>query len=381
MTISCTWRTMRRMLFFPAVIVLLGLAASRAQGQEFLRLGESARGLGMGGALTAIAGSFDAMFYNPAGLALTPHARIEISYWREGSRDKDVTDGSDFFDTLDRLAGTSTAQVDAFLQSDGKKAQSARTQSFAGYHNETGFGAAYIETTRLSAPASPASPTQLDLTYDRISGGLFTLAYESDLKLLMWGVTVKFLERTSSFRTLSAADIGTDAAFSTEFGAAGKNEIDFDVGFIARVPLPFIRPTIGVALMNGNSPDFNRVTVQALERELNIAIAFEPDFLPDYMRLIITGEQRDSNSSAFPDEKSNRKREHLGAELSLFPYSPEIYWLHVRVGKSQGFGSFGIGVNLSKFATLDFVSYSEDVGTPGVQIRQQREMIQLKLGF
>ena len=372
---------MRRMLIFPAVILLLGLAEHRAQGQEFLRLGESARGLGMGGALTAIADSFDAMFYNPAGLVRSTNARIEISYWQEDSRDKDVADGSDFFDKLDSLAGTSAAQVDAFLQSDGKKAQSARTQSFAGYHNETGFGAAYIETTRLSSPASLASPTRLDLTYDRISGGLFTLASESDLKLLMWGVTVKFLERTSSFRTLSAADIGNDAAFSTETGAAGKNEVDFDAGFIARVPIPFIRPTIGVALMNINSPDFNRTTVQPLERELNIAIAFEPDFLPDYMRLIITGEQRDSNDSAFPNEKSTRKREHLGAEISLFPYSPEIYWLHVRAGKSQGFDSFGIGVNLSKFASIDFVSYSEDVGPPGVKIRQQRELIQLKLGF
>ena len=47
----------------------------------------------------------------------------------------------------------------------------------------------------------------------------------------------------------------------------------------------------------------------------------------------------------------------------------------------RAFDSFGIGVNLSKFASIDFVSYSEDVGPPGVKIRQQRELIQLKLGF
>ena len=50
-------------------VILSGWAGQTARGQEFLRLGESARGLAMGGALTAVADSFDAMLYNPDGLA------------------------------------------------------------------------------------------------------------------------------------------------------------------------------------------------------------------------------------------------------------------------------------------------------------------------
>ena len=335
----------------------------------------------MGGALTAVADSFDAMLYNPAGLVQSEESRVELSYWQEESKDNDVIDGSNFFSELDGLAGTSEAEVDVFLQREGIKAQSARTQTFAGYHNGTGFGIGIIDTTRLSSPASPSAPTQLDLTYDNITGGLLTLSYASDSKFLMWGITLKSLQRDSSNRILSAADIGADSNFRAEFGTKGDNETDFDLGLLVRLPIPFLRPTFGVAVMNASSPDFNRVTVQPLKRETNIGLALEPDMFREYIKLIISAEIRDNSSSAFPEEKENRKREHLGAELSFLPYDKDIFWMHVRIGKSQGFSTFGIGVNFSRFATIDVVSYAEDVGDPGVEIRQRRQLVQLKIGF
>lgn len=361
--------------------LLAGWHGNSAHGQEFLRLGESARGLGMGGALTAVANSFDAMLYNPAGLIQSRESRFELSYWQEESRDTDVIDGDNFFSALDSLAGTSEAQVDAFLRNNGIKAQSARKQTMAGYHNETGFGIAYLDTTRLSSPASLISPTQLDLTYARISGGLTTLSYASDSQFFLWGITIKSLQRESSSRVLSAADIGTDPGFTSESGAKGDSEIDYDLGFLMRIPIPFFRPTFGMTIMNATSPDFNQAGFQPLPKEVNIGIAFEPNIFREYSKLIISAEMRDNNDDAYPDELSNRKREHLGLELSLLPYDKDKYWMHLRAGRSQGYSTFGIGVNFSGIASLDLVSYAEDVGGANVEVRQRRRLIQFKLGF
>lgn len=379
-----SFRARRWPIYFSVLsftLILLGWVDQKAQGQEFLRLGESARGLAMGGALTAVADSFDAMLYNPAGLVKSKNGRFELSYWQEESKDTEVIDGGNFFSQIDSLAGSSEAGVNSFLQENGIKAQSARTQTLAGYHNGTGFGIAYLQTTRLSSPATLASPTQLDLTYDRISGALMTLSYATDSQFLMWGITLKSLERESSFRILSAADIGNDPDFETEFGSTGDSEFDYDVGFLMRLPIPFLRPTIAVAIMNATSPDFNGTTVQALPKETNIGIAFEPNMFREYTRLIISAEIRDNSDSAYPDEKENRKREHLGAELSFYPYDKDVYWMHVRIGKSQGFSTFGFGVNWSRHFTIDLVSYAEDIGDPGEELRQRRQLVQIKLGF
>ena len=378
------WRLLLTIL--PLVALLATWPGRQAQGQEFLRLGESARGLGMGGALTAVAESFDAMFYNPAGLAQSKTSRFELSYWQEESKDSDTIDGRNFYEELDTLAGTTEAEVDDFLRQNAIKAQSARWQTLAGYHNGSGFGVAYLDTIRLSSPASITSPAELNLTYDHISGGLMTLAYATGSEFLMWGVTLKTLERESSLRALSAADIGTDSTFESEFGAKGASEFDYDVGFLMRLPIPFFRPTFAVAIMNATSPDFNRTTVQPLPKETNIGIALEPNMFRDYSRLIISAEIRDNSDSAYPDEKSNRKREHYGAELSLLPSGKDdsgkdLYWVHVRIGRSQGYTSFGFGANFSDNASIDVVSYAEDVGDANQELRQRRELVQIKLGF
>lgn len=373
-------------LLLTTLPLLAAWPGNPAQGQEFLRLGESARGLAMGGALTAVADSFDAMFYNPAGLAQSKTSRFELSYWQEESKDSDVTDGGNFFEEADTLAGTTEAEVDSFLQENANKAQSARTQTLAGYHNKTGFGIAYLDTTRLSSPASPTSPPELRLTSDHISGVLMTLAFASEREFIMWGITLKSLERKSSFRILTSADIGNDPDFKSEFGSQGASEFDYDVGFLIRLPIPFFRPTFAATIMNATSPDFNRVTVQSLPKETNIAIAFEPNMFRDYSRLIISAEIRDNSGSAYPDEKANRKRKHLGAELSLLPSGKDeagrdLYWMHLRIGESQGYSSFGIGFNLADNASIDLVSYAEDVGDANTELRQRRELVQIKLGF
>jgi hypothetical protein len=50
----------------------LGFLGSSATGFTFMRIGVGARPVGMGGAYTAVADDANALFWNPAGLALAP---------------------------------------------------------------------------------------------------------------------------------------------------------------------------------------------------------------------------------------------------------------------------------------------------------------------
>ena len=55
-----------------AVGTALGLLGSSATGFTFMKIGIGARPIGMGGAYTAVADDANALFWNPAGLALNP---------------------------------------------------------------------------------------------------------------------------------------------------------------------------------------------------------------------------------------------------------------------------------------------------------------------
>ena len=129
-------------------------AATNAQAQEFHRWAESARGLGMGGALTAVATGSDAMLYNPAGLIQQQFWKVELS----GSTDKSDSDPDGFFSTFNGFPGTAE-EVDAFLV-ESEESRYLREQLFASFHNGRGLGFGFIAITPPQPPRFEEEPPQ-----------------------------------------------------------------------------------------------------------------------------------------------------------------------------------------------------------------------------
>jgi hypothetical protein len=384
----CPSHPCTRLAVWLGAVLLLALPPHAARADEFPRLFESARGVSMGDALTAVADSFDAMFYNPAGLSQSQDWRLEARHWQEESRDDGVLSGGNFFDGLDNLRGKDPTVAQAFLSNFADRPQSVRSQTLAGYHTENGFGIAWVDTIRKATRPAEFFPEQsVHLTYDRISGGLFTLAYASELRLFMWGVTLKYLTREAAVSNVTP-DRLVLPVFDSSFGRQGNTEFDYDAGIMARLPFPFLRPTIAVALLNGRAPDFGladvpqgQLSVPPLERELNVGLSFQPDLLPESVKLIVSFETRDINETSL-DDTSSRRRESWGAELSLFPQAGnEVHMLKLRVGNNQNQSAFGVGFNLADYATIDFVSSKEELAEGSLRDPQHRRMIQLTVGF
>ena len=165
-----------------AGILLLAFTAPGAWGEEFRRWAESARGLGVGGALTAVASGSDAMQYNPAGLAQDVIWKVELAY----SQDESENDPGGVFDRLDDLPGTAAEVGD--LLTEGRDSGYRREQLFASFHTGGGFGLAAIDVqTRQSQPTAAG----LGYREERFTGGMATLAWGMGLKLIMFGVTFK----------------------------------------------------------------------------------------------------------------------------------------------------------------------------------------------
>ena len=368
-----------RLPFRPTALLLSAcvavfLMATPARGAEFRRWAESARGLAMGGAMTAVARGSDAMLYNPAGLSLSEYWKVEAAAWEEQSEG----DPAGFFDRLDKEAGNDPAVVRDFLARHDDEPLSLRNQLFATFHTSGGFGVGALESHSLQT--EPVAPATLGLRYERLRAGMATWSSASELRLFMMGLTLRGMSRRVGVRYIDETDVANPAFDAREATGTG-NDFAYDLGVMMRLPVPFLRPTLGVAYLNGNDPDFNLQSVEPLHSELNVGLALQPDVFGPSVRLLLVGERRDLNKLAFPDEPSFDKRSHLGAEVSFFPLEDGLWGLQLRVGESQVHGTWGFGINLSHYLSVDYAHYTEELGTDADPEPQQRDLIQVRLGF
>ncbi len=353
--------------------------------QEMTRFGESARSLAMGGALTALADGFDAMLYNPAGLAQSTSWQTTLTTWQEASFSNAGGRGDIFFRSLGRGPGIDQTAVNTFLDTAAGVPQTARDQNFFGFHTANGFGVAYYDTTRRHAqPADPNDPSGsgLDLTYDRLTASVFTFAFPTKRKLFSWGFSLKSLTREGDKRlAVSGAEIfspGVDPRAAT----AGNSAYTIDVGLFTRIPSEFFRATFGIAMLNGIAPDFGLPDLDPILPEVNVGLAIMPDLFGKNARLVLAADLRDVTQSAFPNDPDSGKRAHYGMEVSLFPQQTGAWLLSLRAGTTQGLSSFGAGFMLRRWMTVDFVSYEEEMGpTGGASLPQRRYLLQATLGL
>ena len=341
-----------------------------ADAEDQQRLYRSAYFLGRGDTGIAIADDEDAIFYNPAGLALG-----------KGIYKKTV-----LVSPLIEVSEDTRSLAKQMLAQDGTSISTLREHvgkpQHAGLYNFTG-----IVLRRAALGAFASATTDLLISKDPESGGLeklsanlvnnagltFSLADTIFSENLMVGVTGKYLYR-------GVADIDVSVIDAKEFQSKKSSELlGYGTGAGADLGLMYLVPgrtprSFGISVLNvGHMPiiktNEDSADLDKLKQTVNVGLALEPGTQFSKFRLLV--DVWDVTNSI---SKNALKKIHVGGELTVRDF------IGFTVGINQGAPSAGFYVDMY-LARLDIGMYTEETDDRVGTRPDRRLYLRLKMGF
>ena len=348
----------------------------------------STRVMGMGGAFTAVADDYNALYYNPAGLARLDHNQFVAEIYAG------LTPSILSFETQLSGAGNNPTSIQNVLANNFGDHFSSRVGlggTWVGPHWGIGF-----------------QPVDLSLELDIHGTAGVTLGVEAFQDTLLqyghgWsfgennslsvGIAPKAVYRASIQQDLTIFNIISSGSGGSIFQPSEANEglfVDFDLGAMYTFQIPDdgwfkwlknAKPTVAFAVRNvldlQTPADFHLYSSQSsaypaqLQRRFDVGTnfvlpefwVFKPHFMIDF---------RDLGTA----QASFIKCSHVGAELLWKAFG----WLNggYRVGLSEGYFTAGLSAELGVFL-LDLAAYSEEIGTTSDPRQSTRYMAQLSV--
>ncbi|MGE0171821.1 MAG: hypothetical protein AB7T49_03515 [Oligoflexales bacterium] len=337
------------------------------------------RPLAMGNAFVAVADDFNALFYNPAGLA-------RLKEW----------DGELLNPTLAVSKNTTSFVKDAQSLSSGGK--DSTEQTLALFEEQTGKSQYFSVglTPHLIFPhfgLAIGAEVVGSLVFHRYPSVDFEagprvilpIAYAHNFleNRLSIGVGVKYRLRGGVNHEFSIQDMEAFSNNKDEEGDSEGPQIDdyveggtgygADVGMLF-TPTDDMEPTLGVSITDIGGTPYKKFNVQgkalgvpeAVPPSLNIGMSIKP--IKMERMYVLTS--LDVHSVNLPYSFS--KKFNLGTEIGLGSI------LKVQAGLHQGYLSGGLQLDVG-LLNLRAVSYSEELGTVAGQVEDRRYAVQLKL--
>lgn len=369
-------------------------AATSATTREYPYLYKSPRAMGMGGAYTAVGGTVDTLFYNPAGLSLIPKDKgWEVNILNLSAEAND--DGLKFYRDLQSALDTTDLNGDGSATDDQQRAvndllydysgkyihiRAADFTSFGKSTDALSFGVGALASGRFDAlPHQGFGPEGVlevdsDVTYGALGGISVPLSTR-----LSAGVSLKYMHRDALTQTFSAREIVDNATDLNDYvlddlrrtGSA----VGFDAGAIWSIaPSSWWRPALGVSVMNIG--DLDMKDAGTIPMTVNAGFSIRPKietfrsllFAVDYVD-IANGYEQDSDAA---------KRLRYGAELQLFDQT--AFELALRAGMYEGYPTAGLNLRVS-IISLSYTFYSEETGAYAGQDRDKRQLLNLVIGW
>lgn len=365
------------LLFSPAGFAQEGVHTS------IHHLYQAPRALGMGGAFTAVANDYSALFYNPAALAYLEESQTNLSMEGAFSTDqlqKFFSDVNGASSSTDDPAGKTTAIHNVLLENYGKQF-SLRTGLFEGVHVRPGWGFAFIP---MDFTIDVKVHQQVTPAINMRSYADTTLAFGIGRKFkgeaipgrLAWGVTGKMVNRGYLSRQILTTDfLVPDAKVFDPKDLRFGYTLDADVGLLFSPSIPTeglfaifreAKPTFAIVARNildygfGSSfPGLNKEGAVEAPEKLHRTYDFGMKF--EFPSVTIFGARLafDVRDVAHPNF-SFRKGMHVGFEID---WRMASWWKgQYQIGMNQGYLSLGLNALLGAFR-LDLVTYGEDIGS------------------
>ncbi|HEX4924994.1 MAG TPA: hypothetical protein VFV50_12950 [Bdellovibrionales bacterium] len=352
----------------------------------------SPRALGMGNAFVGVADDYNALFYNPAGLATLKEGEINLKIQVAGSGN--IIDFSNQLKDASNAADKETAYNDVLNKNYGSN-YFLRFPNIGGTWARPGWAVAVIPAD-LSAEIGVHQQLGPTLTVEgyqdtTIAFGKAWTFFADQPAVLHVGTTGKAIYRGYVLKSVSAPELVNNDKFFTPEDAQEGMTIDADVGALyswkahdqgGAAWTQWARPQVGLTVRNiadwgfkQNYHIYNKETGEPpkMERRFDVGgMADLPGFWVFKPRFAL--DVRDIGHRYWTFKKGFR----TGVEL-LWNVR---WWLQggYRVGLSQGYLSAGLSAQFVWFR-LDFATWGEEIGTAGAPKENRRYVAQMSLSF
>ncbi len=330
------------------ILLLIFFFASTAGAQQMYETARSLRSLGMGGMYIPIVNDTDALFYNPAALGKVKGFNFLLA-------NVAVQTNTDSLGEISKLQSIDPSDPSSFNSFYGKTIEAGASAKAAVAMPYFGFGyyTNYDVTLQLHNPAYPQFDTYFLNDSGYVLGGALPLGSNSYL-----GMNFKRINRWGGERK----DLGlSTVASGTSFDKIRQNVDNkgtgygLDLAIMTEISAP-LNPTLAVVWQDIGNTAFTQTAGTDAPPHIpqNLSAGAGVGFDLPGIDWTAGVEVR----HLLEPEYQIGKKLHLGTELSL----PLI---DLRGGISQGYFSYGVGVNFLIFH-IDAVSYTEELGVyPG----------------
>lgn len=359
--------TIRKLsVVYTALYASATLAESASQ-----RIYRSGYFLGRGDTGISAADEEDAIFYNPAGIALGQGIYKKITLL---SPQLEISKSTR--DMARQLAIEEDDTIDTVLEQVGKP-------NHAGYQNFSGImlrrAALGVLTSGSVDALASKSPEQGGLETIEASAAqnlaaTFTLAEKFWDETLLLGITGKYLVRGRGELSVSAAEVAKakeELSDQSKFISLGEGG-GADVGLLLRSGGP-LSAAFGLTINDiGDTqiaPQEDTEIDLDLKQTINVGVSIEPGTETSKLRLL--ADYRDVLSAR---QKNPRLKTHLGAELTV------MNAVGIMGGLNQGYPSFGLYMDLY-FVRIDLGSYTEEISHYAGRRPDTRYFARIRLGL
>jgi hypothetical protein len=379
---------MRNIIALIFLFCLITKPVHAAQSEYLHNTHLTPRIMGMGGAFTAVADDYNALYVNPAGLGWLEEG--ELNFDLQGMFTPNIlTLQSDL-----KGAGSDPTKIQTALQGYYGQHFASRVGLAATWARPTwGIGIKPVDLTIEGDIHGTAGTTVGVQAYQDSTLQYGKAWYFFEDKALSVGIAPKAVYRVYFEKDLTIFDFVQSSDLFRMSDAQEGMAFDGDIGFLYRVKPPgeglftflnYIKPTFGFAVRNVVDAGFKTnyhlvgkdtspIADAKLERRFDVGTKFElPEFWVFKPRFMI--DERDMGARY----ASLRKCTHIGAELLWKAFG----WLQggYRAGISEGYFTLGVSAELTIFR-LDIATYSEEIGTSSSPRESRRYVAKLSLDF
>ncbi len=357
---------------------------------------QSIRALGMGGAFTALADDYSAIFYNPAGLTLLDEGNLNM--FISAAADQDILKFTK--DLKDVSAGSSgsggavdVTPIANFIGANYGKHFSSRIPSAGLIYARPNWGIAIIpvdlslelEVHQLAGPSASVVATQ-DSTV--------AFSYARDLKKgpdrFSIGATIKGIYRAYYNKSFLALDLAQNSNLLTADDAQEGLSIDGDIGALYSFRDPgsgfwhAVRPSLSMTVQNIAGGNFNAANFHMISKNPNAAPPKDqtrysigtllelPSWWVFKSRFVF------DETDIGHDNWTFKKGSHMGAE---FRWKMKSWFQGAwRAGFNQGYWTAGF-TGLFAVFQLDLATFGEEVGPSTNPYQSRKYMLRASLDF